>query len=529
MEIQLVGESLGERFERGVSEYPSLGDEVHLVTESDIRKIYGPLDFGQLAIGTLGSSASIEVRIDLDKLVTRHVAILGSTGSGKSTCVASLVRAIASDSTEDGNVKYPSARVLLLDVHGEYARALGDVAEVYRINAHHGEHELYIPYWALDFEDLCEFLTGGIPFEKAVHFHDKIVELKRASLARPSGQRPGANPDSLTVDTPVPFSLKQLWYDLIDQELLTLEGQNRDEPAQIAPGDAAALIPPTYKPWTRGAKVVLNPSAPGIRRPLEFLRSRLLDTRFNFLLHPGPWEPDLEGLVSQDLDALLENWLGHQKAVTILDLSGVPSSVLVRLIGAVLRISYDALFWSRDKSEGGINRPLLIVMEEAHRYLGGDERAGARAIAQRVVKEGRKYGIGAMIVSQRPSEIDETVLSQCGTIFALRLSNPVDQQRVRGTMPDSLSGLMAMLPALRTGEAMITGEAVRLPMRARLRLPSQAQRPDSEDPNVPDRWHVPRLPEDYGQVTAAWRAQSPRAVKIPIAITREPVAEDPAG
>ena len=175
-------------------------------------------------------------------------------------------------------------------------------------------------------------------------------------------------------------------------------------------------------------------------------------------------------------------WLGHERPITILDLSGVPSVALVRLIGSILRIIYEALFWSREKSEGGIERPLLIVMEEAHRYLSDAVEPAARVMAQRIVKEGRKYGIGAVIVSQRPSEVDETILSQCGTFFAMRLSNPTDRSRVQGTLPDNLAGLMDMLPVLRTGEAIITGEAAHLPMRCRVTLPDKEHQPDGQIP-----------------------------------------------
>jgi hypothetical protein len=221
---------------------------------------------------------------------------------------------------------------------------------------------------------------------------------------------------------------------------------------------------------------------------------------------------------------LLEIWLGHKRAITILDLSGVPSSVLGRLIASILKIVYEALFWSREKSEGGIERPLMVVMEEAHRYLSDSADSSARLIVQRIVKEGRKYGIGAMIVSQRPSEVDETILSQCGTFFALRLSNPTDRSRVQGTLPDSLTGLMDMLPVLRTGEAIITGEAAHLPLRCRINLPEKTHRPDSEDPQISIEWQRDRISENYGRVVSSWRAQSPRFASI--RPKREPV-DDP--
>jgi DNA helicase HerA-like ATPase len=247
----------------------------------------------------------------------------------------------------------------------------------------------------------------------------------------------------------------------------------------------------------------------GIRRQLDQMRSRLLDRQYRFLFEPGNWSPDAEGLTVSNLETLLESWLGHDKSITILDLSGVPSAVLEQLIGAILRIVYEALFWGRDIPEGGRQRPLLVVMEEAHRYLGKGSTGLAQEMAQRIVKEGRKFGIGAMIVSQRPSEVDDTVLSQCGTFVALRLSNAADRNRVQSTLPDSLTGIAESLPALRTGEAIITGEAAKLPIRCRVTLPPEGQRPRSEDPKVAESWSKPPAAGDYGRLAAVWRAQDP--------------------
>jgi DNA helicase HerA-like ATPase len=256
------------------------------------------------------------------------------------------------------------------------------------------------------------------------------------------------------------------------------------------------------------------------------MRSRLLDHRFDFILHPGPWEPALDGTVQLDLDKLLDDWVGHEKPVTILDLSGVPSSVLTTLVGSILRIVYEALYWSREKSEGGVHRPLLVVMEEAHRYLSGaKEDASASEIVKRIAKEGRKYGIGAMVVSQRPAEVDETILSQCGTIMALRLSNPEDRTRVKGALPDNLGGLVDLLPVLRTGEAIVAGEAARLPVRCRVTLPAPEHRPKSSDPQVSEAWATKRIAEGYDRVLASWRAQRTFAVAQDRGIVRTPVED----
>lgn len=523
MRVELAGEAIGNRFERGLSQHPNINDTVHIVTEADLKRIYGGDGENQVMIGTLSSAENIAVRLSLDTLLTRHSAILGSTGSGKSTTVASLLRSIVRPGAEDGGL--PAARILLLDIHGEYSSALSDMARVFSATPQPGERPLFIPYWALEAGELLDFVVGDLNDAHQIAFTDKIQEMKAQRLAL--APLAGLDPRSLTVDSPVPFSLAQLWYDLIDFELTTFTGKDRDQPALEETGDPVGLVPPRYTPHAMGnTGPFLNNAAKGIRRQLNLLRSRLLDRRYDFILHPGPWEPDLTGVTQSDLDTLLEGWLGHDRPLTILDLSGVPSAVLVRLIGSILRIIYEALYWSREKTEGGILRPLLVVMEEAHRYLGPDSGNVASDIVKRIAKEGRKYGVGAMIVSQRPAEVDETVLSQCGTLIALRLSNPVDRARVKGALPDNLAGLMDLLPVLRTGEAVITGEAARLPVRCRVTSPAKEHQPRSSDPLVTEAWSRKRAAEGYDRVVASWRAQSTFAVAKNVAIDREPVEDN---
>ncbi|MEF9602248.1 ATP-binding protein [Paracoccus sp. PXZ] len=522
MRVELAGEATGDHFERGLSQHPNVDDAVHLVTQKDLRRIYGGAEEDQIEIGTLSSAENIVVRLSLDALVTRHSAIVGSTGSGKSTTVASLLRSVVRTAE---NVATSGARILLLDVHGEYSAALGDLAKTFSAAPSPGEEPLFVPYWALEARELLDFVAGGLSDNHLIAFTDKIQELKESRLG--AGALPGLDPQSLTVDSPVPFSLKKLWYDLIDFETATFTGPQRDQPALEAAGDAATLTPPHYRPHAMGtAGPFLNQAAKGIRRQLNLLRSRLLDRRYDFILHPGPWEPDLAGQTAQDLDTLLAGWLGHDRPITILDLSGVPSSVLVRLIGSILRVVYEALYWSREKTEGGVLRPLLVVMEEAHRYVSSDSGNVAADIVKRIAKEGRKYGVGAMLVSQRPSEIDETILSQCGTLIALRLSNPADRGRVKGALPDNLSGLMDLLPVLRTGETIISGEAARLPVRCRVSLPPADRLPRSSDPEVSAAWRTRRVAEGYDRMVASWRAQRTTAVVRDIAIVRTPINEN---
>lgn len=508
MKVQLVGEVIEATFERGISQYPAINDQVHLVVEEDLGRIYGNADAGQVTIGRLSGAESIPVRVDLDKLITRHSAVLGSTGSGKSTTVTSLLRSLSAGQGEGAG--FPNARVLLIDIHGEYGRALGEVARVFRVNPLEGEFPLYVPYWALDLADLLAFLLGKTDEKALTAIQDRILQMKTNIVA--NGAYPGADPNSLTSESPLPFSLKSLWFTLIDPELKTWVENTQQTSARTAEGDAETLVPPTYPlPGIGGATPFANKSnVLSIRRQLDQLRSRLLDRQFDFMLRPGPWEPNLEGTPESDLPQLLESWLGHDRPVTVLDLSGVPSSVLMRLIGGILNVIYEALFWGRERPEGGRQRPLLVVMEEAHRYLGRDDASLARDAVQRIVKEGRKFGIGAMIISQRPSEIDDTILSQCGTFFSLRLSNAADRSKVQAALPDSLSGIVDSLPVLRTGEAVITGEAAKLPVRCRITLPEEGKRPSSEDPMVAQSWCKDRGAEDYSSLTAAWRSQNPR-------------------
>jgi len=505
MTVQLLGEALGDNFERGISQHPGIGDEIHLVTEADLKRIYGDAGSGLIRIGSLSSSENISVFVDIDKLVTRHGALVGSTGSGKSTTVSSLLRSI---SAGDEN-KYPSARILVIDIHGEYSKALSDVGSIFKIDADKElkENSLFIPFWALDFEDIYPFLFGSLSESQRTALNDRILALKKVQVA--AGKFPGVSIDNLTIDTPTPYSLHQLWYDLSDFELRTFKDKQRTDPDLISAGDAKKLIAPSYNPPTSdNTAPYMNPRALGIRKQLDHLRSRLLDHKYDFLLHPGSCEPELDGTIKDDLDSVLESWLGHNNPITILDLSGVPDEVLVRLIGTILRVVYDALFWSRKGVEGGVNRPVFIVMEEAHRYLSPASDSGGRKIAQRIVKEGRKYGIGAFVVSQRPSEIDDTILSQCGTFFALRLSNQTDRSSVKSTLSDNLIGLVDMLPILRTGEAIVTGEAVRLPMRCRVQPPPLDRRPDSTDPKVSAQWSKVRDDEDYKKMIERWRSKT---------------------
>lgn len=535
--VQLVGEVRPNKdFQRGISQHPTVGDAAHLVTKEDLGTIYRrPKDPRYVAIGHLAAAESIPALIDLNALVTRHSAVVGATGSGKSTTVAGVLSALA-----DGD-RYPSARVLIIDIHGEYGAALGKRAAIYRTNPAEGRDEkpLQVPYWAMSLDELMPVTFGQLEGRERGALVDRIVALKRQALE--ACPRNGVDEDDLTVDTPVPFSIHQLWYDLHceinathievadkKQSRETWALEKGDDGRPVQPGDAMKVVPPRFRAAkdVKGdeEKIRLSNSNLNMGRSVDALAARLRDTRFNFLFRPGPYLPDENGKVKADLGKLLAEWLGEEQPVTVLDLSGVPSSIQAEIVGTLLRVVYDALFWARNLPEGGRERPLLIVLEEAHAYLGSDVEGSAAAGVRRIAKEGRKYGIGVMLVSQRPSEIDATVLSQCGTIFAMRLANREDRGKVEGAASDSLEGLFGVLPVLRTGEALIVGEAVNIPIRAnvdRVRRP-----PDSEDPAVvvegdeedgyaaPGGWNQRRDKADYDEVVEVWRRQNPHPRRV---------------
>jgi uncharacterized protein len=539
MTIQLIGE--GPRngvFQRGLSQYPTIGDEVHLVSEKELKNIYGQPDKPYFVkLGHISNADSIPALIDVNKLITRHSAVVGTTGSGKSTTVASIINALSD------RKKYPSSRIIMLDLHGEYGQALQERAHIYKINGNTSsklkEQELHIPFWALNFDELCEISFGEFSNEKDKNIvMERVQKFKIESLAK--FPRKGASSDTLSVDSPIPFSIHYLWYELFIEVFGTYYKGRPGKPSDNLAYETDAIgnelkgnpmkgIPPIFKNIVTEAgedKIFNLPGSLNIGKQLLLLGTKLRIPRYDFIFKPDKWMPNAEGKIAQDLDCLLKNWIGSNKPVTILDLSGVPADILQTTIGAVLRLLYEALFWARNLSQGGRHRPLLVVMEEAHIYLNDNFHGMASKIVQRIVKEGRKYGIGAMIVSQRPSEINPTILSQCGTFFALRLTNASDRNHITSALSDNLDGLTGMLPILRTGEAIILGEAVKLPMRTTIEAPPKNRRPDSQDPIIydeissdlsqnPGGWGIKmEIKPNYEELVETWRAQDPKIDKI---------------
>ncbi|MEE8274060.1 MAG: DUF87 domain-containing protein, partial [Alphaproteobacteria bacterium] len=382
-------------------------------------------------VGTIHQDRSVPAFVTTDELLGKHFAILGTTGCGKSCAVALILRAILS--------QHRNGHVLLLDPHNEYARAFGDAAEVLDPGS------LRLPYWLLNFEELVEVLVDRASATREA----EVAILKDAVLVAKQRYRGESENDKrLTVDTPVPFRLKDL-LQIVDDAVGKLDR------------------PDSSAPYLR------------IKRRFDALKS---DSRYAFMF---------PGLVVRDNMAAILSTLFRVpvagKPITIVDLSGVPSEVLNVVVSVLCRMTFDfALLCDRAV-------PILLVCEEAHRYAPQNAELGfepTKKALSRIAKEGRKYGVSLCVVSQRPSEIAAGILSQCNTIFALRLSNQADQDYVRGTIKESAVGLLESLPSLRNAEAIVVGEGVPVPLRMCLDELPEDQQPLSGTASFSTAWHA---------------------------------------
>jgi hypothetical protein len=497
----LVGERTGNEFEKGLVQFPIAEDEVHLVTERDLKLIYGGYTPQKsIEIGRVSSSEGLVARLDLDRLVNRHCAILGSTGSGKSNAVSVILDSIASKST------LTNSRILVIDPHGEYSERLRDFSQVFKIGADSikGEKDLFIPYWALSFSELVDSFAGNLNDKQREYIREAILKKKLESSAYLATK---PSKEAITADSPIPFSINELWFELDDFERQTYSTRADPNTATLDkthPGDPGSLTSNKYKAaGMGGASPFMNSSAQGIQSFLNLMRNRLLDGRYKFLFELGEYKPDLQGKTSNDLDVLIKDWIGSEKPITILDLSSVPSEIMNSISGSLLSIIYDFLYWGQNLDVGGRQTPILFVLEEAHNYLKSGEKSISSRIVQKIAKEGRKYGAGLLLVTQRPSELDETVLSQCGSVIALRMTNSNDRGHIRSTVEDSLADLVELLPSLRTGEGLIMGECVKLPMRAKFNRATESK---STDPMVSQQWIDKDIQDtNYAKTIVGWR------------------------
>ena len=468
IEVEFLGElpkdERGEpmAFRRGVSCYPSLGDSVFRASKQELQRAYAYDTDTAIRVGHITQDESIPAMIKIDEMLGKHFAILGATGTGKSCTVALLLRRILE--------KNPQGHVLLLDVHREYAHAFKDIAEVI------SPANMNLPFWLLNFEEIVEILIGQqpnrepdievlremIPIAKLRYMNNPRRERPALQRAREQGE-----PSSIGVDTPVPYRSSDL-IGIIDEHMGKL-----DLRGELAP----------YK---------------RLKARLEAINR---DSRYAFMFG----SLTVQDTMSQVLARLFRIPV-NGKPIAILELGGLPSEIINVVVSVLARLAFDFGVWSAGRI------PITFVCEEAHRYVPVDRTLGfepTKRSISRIAKEGRKYGISLCIVSQRPAELDATILSQCNTIFSMRLVNERDQAILRAGISDAASSLLDFMPTMGTGEAITFGEGVALPTRIKFDVLPAAEWPMSNTGSVTESW-AREMPEDsfLQDIVLRWRAQS---------------------
>ena len=417
-------------FRRGVTRYPIPGCEVHPVTTEDLRAVFAADDSPHIEIGTVYPTDDIRGALYVDPMLSKHFAVLGSTGTGKSTSVSLILHRISQLS--------PEGHIVMIDPHGEYSAAFKGCGELFNVD------NLQLPYWLMNFEEHCEVLLTTHGAERQ---RDGDILAKALLAARTKG-KDMSQFGKVTVDSPIPYLLTDL-NTILTNEMGKLERA----------GDTL--------PYQR------------LKQKLDELK---VDPRYTFMIS-GMLLSDSMGSFLSRLFRLPANG----RPISIVDVSGVPSEITSVVVSVLARMVFDYAIWSRTEAQ----RPILLVCEEAHRYVPKDESTGTQAvrkILERIAKEGRKYGVSLGLITQRPSDLAEGVLSQCGTIIAMRLNNDRDQACVRAAMPEGARGFLDAIPALRNRECIVCGEGVSIPIRVRFDDLEPEKRPASSDPSFAALW-----------------------------------------
>jgi hypothetical protein len=493
LQVQLLGEinRASRKFRRGVGTYPGLDDIVHFATPEDLRAVFPDADVEHVRIGALAAAEEIPVALDASPLVIRHAAIVGSTGAGKTSAVASLLQGFVRGG-------WDAANIVVIDPHGEYGKALEDSASVRSVLGENDGTRLRVPHWALPARDILRVFVGPGGGSTQKRFEEFVLEERRKFAV--GAEWLELDPAAISADSPVPFDLREVWYRLEYENNATYNvKKDLSSVCETDPGDAATLKPPVFEAHAQGSAAPFLGEYFGKHgRIPELLRLGLLDSRLDFFEGRLPADQSADPLVDS-----VREWIGGKKPISVLNFAGVSAEATEMAIGVVINLLFEVAVRTPPEVEGiGRPSPVLIVLEEAHRYLSESANPLSREAANRIAREGRKYGVGLFLVTQRPSELPDTALAQCGTLISLRLTNSSDQGKIKAALPDNIAGLAEVLPSLRTGEALISGEALVLPARALIDCPDPL--PMAEDPSLEAWREDPRLPE-VASILAAWR------------------------
>ncbi len=455
--IDFLGEGDEERltgkiynFRRGVTRYPFPDAPVFPASSDDMRQLYAADDRAIIEIGTVYPTSDIRGALYVDAMLGKHFALLGSTGTGKSTSAALILHRICEMA--------PQGHIVMIDPHGEYSAAFKTNGALYDVT------NLAMPYWLMNFEEHCEVFLTTQGNERQL---DADI-LAKCLLAARAKSRASEGIAKLTVDSPIPYLLSDLT-NIIQAEMGKL--------------DKAGENAPYMRLKTKIDEIKADP-----RYTFMFSGMMVADTMAEFL-------------------GRIFRLPGDGKPISIIDVSGVPSDITSVVVAVLSRMVFDYAIWSRNEPQ----RPILLVCEEAHRYVPAERDAHKSSVGKilgRIAKEGRKYGISLGLITQRPSDLAEGVLSQCGTIIAMRLNNDRDQAFVKAAMPEGARGFLDTIPALRNRECIICGEGVSIPIRVAMDDLEEFKRPASSDPLFSELWQQTGGEEEIvSRVVKRWRSQ----------------------
>ena len=436
-DVEFLGEGLAvgddvrfTSFRRGVTRYPVPGTRVFPVDCEDLTQMFATASRPHIEVGTVYPTSDVRAALYIDALLGKHFALLGSTGTGKSTATALILHRICELA--------PNGHIVMIDPHGEYAEAFKEKGAIFDVG------NLAMPYWLMNFEEHCEVMvTSGGDQRQA----DCDI-LAKCLLAARARNRVAEGLGKITVDSPIPYLLTDL-NSIIQNEMGKLDKA----------GNTA--------PYMR------------LKTKIDEIRA---DPRYNFM-----FSGMLVGDCMAEFIARIFRLPGDGKPISIIDVSGVPSDIVSVVVAMLSRMVFDYAIWARSEEQ----HPVLLVCEEAHRYVPSDNERGGRAVRgmlERIAKEGRKYGVSLGLITQRPSDLAEGVLSQCGTIIAMRLNNDRDKNFVKSAMPEGARGFLDSIPALRNREAIICGEGVSIPIRVSFDNLDSEMCPASNDPVFSELW-----------------------------------------
>jgi len=469
-EIPMTGFGAGA-FRRGVSMMPSLSTNVYFASTNDLSLVYAPPSDAHISIGTIHQDEELNAHALTDEMVNKHFAILGTTGSGKSSATTVILKSLVKQN--------PNAHIILLDPHNEYSNAFADIAEVLT------PKDLELPFWILNFDELLQVMFGG-RFDAGSAEAEILAELIPAAKKDYLGDR--ADGMVLSVETPSPYRISDVVRRIENEMGKIVDAEDR-------------------RPYRR------------IRARFAALQE---DARYKFMF--GGFDTrDRMATILAKLFRIPVNG----KPMSIVDLSGIPSEVTAVVVAVVGRLTFDFALWS-DKAT-----PIMLVCEEAHRYSPSEPSKSVEISARmlsKIAKEGRKYGVSLAVVSQRPSKLSSDLLSQCNTIFALRMSNVQDTEYIRGAISDALSGLMAVLPTLRNGEAIAVGMGVPVPYRMRFNVLQPHELPAGGTALVSEAWQHDSVSRDFvDEVVAKWRQRGAGDPVQPALVTSSAAVQEAAG